>query len=183
MDVKKQKRRSLMGRFQEINKTFFNNLEDHEFVSSSAILWNKNTTRTIDLSVMMENEIDSKNTRLSDMPNSALLSVQREKVNLGQGNKDPNLNQVSLKEDLLQVTVNSQVIVFDLSEPQPKEIMLFNATNQFMNPETFVESGIQMGLNKEAPASKNRKNGHLFDFIVATRDKTAYFHRRDRVFY
>ena len=40
-----------------------------------------------------------------------------------------------------------------------------------------------MGLNREAPATKNRKNGHLFDFIVATRDKTAYFHRRDRVFY
>ena len=130
IEMKKQKqRKSLLGRFQEINKTFFNNLEDHEFVSSSAILWNKNVTRTIDLSVMMENEIDSKNTRLSDMPNSALLSVQRDKVNLGHGNNDPNLHQVSLKEDLLQVTVNSQVIVFDLSEPQPKEIMLFNATN------------------------------------------------------
>ena len=94
--VKKSKK-SLLQKFQSVNKTFFNNLEDYEFISSSAILWNSNTTRTIDLSVMMDNEIDSKNTRLADLPNSAMLSVQRDPIN----SKDPNLHQVSIKQDLL----------------------------------------------------------------------------------
>ena len=124
-----------------MNKNFFNALEDVEFVSASAIIWNRTTTRTIDLTVMMENEMDSKNTRLSDMPNNALLSFEREKVKIGEQtmmingkkagakNKDPNLDRIDLNRNLLQVTVNSQIIIFDLGEPQPKEKLLFNATN------------------------------------------------------
>ena len=68
----------MIDKFKKVNKVFFNALDDVEFVSASAILWNKATTRTIDLTVMMENEMDSKNTRLSDMPNNALLSFERE---------------------------------------------------------------------------------------------------------
>ena len=47
----------------------------------------------------------------------------------GDRNKDPNLHRIDLNRNLLQVTVNSQIIIFDLSEPQPKERLLFNATN------------------------------------------------------
>ena len=87
-----------MEKFKENDNTsFFCRMEEKNFISSSAILWNRNTTRTIDLSVMMENETDSKNTRLSELPNSLSLSVQRESVKLGPDNKDPNLVRVSMK--------------------------------------------------------------------------------------
>ena len=47
--------------------------------NDSGILWNAHQTRTIDLQVMMTNDEDSRNTRLSDVPNSTILSVIREK--------------------------------------------------------------------------------------------------------
>ena len=52
-----------------------------------------------------------------------------------------------------------------------------------MSSENFVESGIEMGQNKEAPFKRHEKSGHIFDHIVTTRDKNMNFHRQDRIFY
>ena len=61
----------------------FDNNTNADFLIESAIMWKEHKTRVIDLSVMMENELDSKNTRLADMPNSTQLSVKREPVKIG----------------------------------------------------------------------------------------------------
>ena len=60
---------------------------------------------------MMDNDKDSKNTRLADLPNSTQLSIQRDPVKIGEVtslagenkkyNKDPNLQRVSIMRDLL----------------------------------------------------------------------------------
>ena len=81
---------------------------------------------------MMDNDYDSRNTRLFDVPNSTVLSIIRQK---NDAKHEINLN-------LLQVVVNNQIVVFNLEPEQPKEIFFFNATNQFMSPEAYVESGV-----------------------------------------
>ena len=65
---------------------------------------------------MIDNDNDSRNTRLFDVPYSTILSVIR-------GNNEDIPHQINL--NLLQVTVNNQLIVFDLSEAKPKEVFFF----------------------------------------------------------
>ena len=50
-----------------------------------------------------------------------------------------------------------------------------------MNPENYVESGILMAHNYEAPGRRN--TGHLFNTIVANRDRSNFLWRQDRVMY
>ena len=111
----------------------FDELTQAFIESDSMILWKSRETRTIDLRVMIDNEQDAQNTQLIDVPNSTILSVIRDKDR----KKSHQINQ-----SLLQVVVHNQIAVFDLSDQRPKEIFFFNATNQFMDPERAVESGI-----------------------------------------
>ena len=80
-------------------------------------------------------EDDSKNTMLLEVPNSLQFSVIKSKDD--DGNLCYNLN-----ENLLQVGVSNRVILFDLSQEVPREIFFLNATNQFMNPMSYVDAGI-----------------------------------------
>ena len=103
--------------------------------TDSMIFWKARETRTIDLRVMMnDNDDNTRRTRLFDVPNSTVLSIIRD--------RDGAKHEINL--NLLQVVVNNQIVVFDLRSERPKEIFFFNATNQFMTPEAFVESGIMM---------------------------------------
>ena len=93
-------------------------------------------TKTIDLSTMMEGEEDdSKNTMLLEVPNSLQFSVIKSKDDDGNWSYELNGN-------LLQVGVNNRVILFDLSQTVPREIFFLNATNQFMDPMAYVDTGI-----------------------------------------
>ena len=76
---------------------------------------------------MMENEHSSLTTKLYDVPNSMIFSIEQSEKN---------------QNNLLQVIVENQTVVFDLTEEYPKEVFFFNATNQFMDPERYAESGI-----------------------------------------
>lgn len=104
----------------------FDTVEQKEIVMQGPILWRKRVTRTIDLSMMMENENSSHNTKLYDVPNSSQLSMERIKMKKGIKSKDlpPVINY-----NLLQVIVENKAIVFDLEEQEPKEIFFFKATN------------------------------------------------------
>lgn len=85
----------------------------------------------------------------------------------------------TINRSLLQICVANQIIVFDLSGNEPQEVFYFNATHQFMNPERYVESGIQMSYNFEDPSK--RKDGCLFNSIIANRDRSNFFYRQERV--
>ena len=85
---------------------------------------------------MMEGEEDdSKNTMLLEVPNSLQFSVIKSKDDDGNWSYELNGN-------LLQVGVNNRVILFDLSQTVPREIFFLNATNQFMDPMAYVDTGI-----------------------------------------
>ena len=130
----------LFGKSEDIITNILNNkLFDGEtgkmVETDSMIFWKARETRTIDLRVMMnDNDDNTRRTRLFDVPNSTVLSIIRD--------RDGAKHEINL--NLLQVVVNNQIVVFDLRSERPKEIFFFNATNQFMTPEAFVESGIMM---------------------------------------
>ena len=90
---------------------------------------------------------------------------------------------MTLNHNLIQIGINNRVIVYDLTPiklpdkdlfgkyfpvGRPLEVTFFSYTNQFMQPETYVNAGIQMIENYEDPTK--RKDGHLFNYIVANRD-------------
>ena len=55
----------------------FDEKANKEITMTSPILWKRQRTRVIDLSVMMENEHSSLTTKLYDVPNSMLFSMER----------------------------------------------------------------------------------------------------------
>ena len=145
----------------------------------SSITWEKQLTTLIDLSVMIDNDLDRKNTRISDLPTSIHHSIIRKEAS----NKDENQEQLTLNHNLIQIGINNRVIVYDLSPiklpkrnifggydaiGRPLEVTFFSYTNQLMTPETYVNAGIQMIQNYEDPTK--RRDGHLFNYIVSNRD-------------
>ena len=145
----------------------------------SSITWEKQFTTLIDLSVMIDNDLDRKNTRISDLPTSIHHSIIRKEAS----NKDENQEQLTLNHNFIQIGINNRVIVYDLSpinlpkknffgryeaSGRPLEVTFFSYTNQLMTPETYVNAGIQMIQNYEDPTK--RRDGHLFNYIVSNRD-------------
>ena len=105
---------------------FFNEVTNKIYPANNNIFWKPRKTRTIDLEVlMMEKDENSRNTRLFDVPNSTILSVIRSKVDK-EANKEKTLTEQkkeyepnTLNENLLQVVINNQVIVYNLNELKP----------------------------------------------------------------
>ena len=132
----------------------------------------------INLKVLMENEqLDTLNTTLAEVPCSTQLSVQwvkKDGTKISTWKKDGDCHP-TVNNDLLQVAVNNQVVVFDLQEEQPQERFYFYASQQFMNPEMYVDSGISMVQNYEDTAKK--AVGHLQNIVVANRDRSNFFLR------
>lgn len=126
------------------------------------------TTTIIELHVMVENDADKLNTYLSEVPKSTQLSTYR----------DSETKQIMMRDNLLQVCVKDRIIIFDLKPEVPQEVCFFNATNQFIDPHAYVETGIKIVHCEEDPSKE--KDGHLVTQIVTNRNQDICFIRQER---
>ena len=125
---------------------------DVEFVR-----WIPCKTRVIDLSIIAENDADCYKTMISEVPFSTQLSiVESEEQDL----KDQARKGISLRENLLQITIADRIIIYDLGLENPQEISFFNATNLFIKAEMYVDPGIKISQCVEDPSPE--KDGFLF---------------------
>ena len=70
-----------------------------------------------------------------------------------------------LNERLLQVTVKDRTILYSLAEPgNPKELMIFDATRQFISVEDYVQTGFGIIQAYEDPTEI--RDGWLLDKII-----------------
>ena len=71
---------------------------------------------------------------------------------------------------MLQIAVKDRICIFDVSEDfngvkrAIKEVKVFNATSQFIKPESYVESGFNIVRSYEDPTKT--KDGYLVDRIT-----------------
>lgn len=83
------------------------------------INWIKLETRTINLSDFHVEEADALKMIISEVPYSTTLSVIRGKQ--GKENK--------FRENMLQVTIQDRIMIFDISQKKAQEIFFLNATS------------------------------------------------------
>ena len=75
------------------------------------ISWEHFITRTIDLSVLCESDADCYNTHLAEVPKSTQLSINRSNEQA-----DREAGDIKLRQNLLQVTVRNNTIIYDITE-------------------------------------------------------------------
>ena len=115
--------------------------------------------------------------KLTEMPKSVQYSISKEDA------IDFSVKEPTILTNLLQVTVKDRIIVFNIGKTmndgeKPQEIAVFNASRQFIRPESFVESGFEMIQAYEDPTKA--KDGYLVDRIIQNRGKELCFAMQDR---
>jgi len=155
--------------------------EEHgaNMLQQTRILWRPFETHTIDLSVMCDNENDKYAMHLSEMPQCMQFSLDnKEKIDFRE--KEP-----TIRENLLQIAVRDRIVVFDVGEDfegtvrKVREIHVFNASRQFIKPDTYVESGFDVVMAYDDPTKAI--DGYLVDRIIQNRSKELCFAMQTRV--
>ena len=117
-------------------------------VNVELMTWMSYKTIIINLRTIAENEMDCYKTILSEVPYSTQLSIveSKEKVSKKKkkSSKDKQTSGISLKENLLQITIGDRIIIYDLTSGKPQEITFFNATSQLIHANRYVDSGIKI---------------------------------------
>lgn len=91
---------------------------------------------------MCDNDGDKYSMKLTESPKSFQFSESKDEE------IDFNKNEPKILKSLLQVTVKDRLIIYNIEQQEDEEenskiqeLVVFNATRQFMDPENFVESG------------------------------------------
>ena len=151
-------------------------------VNVELMTWMSYKTIIINLRTIAENEMDCYKTILSEVPYSTQLSIveSKEKVSKKKkkSSKDKQTSGISLKENLLQITIGDRIIIYDLTSGKPQEITFFNATSQLIHANRYVDSGIKISQCFEDPSPE--KDGYLFTQVNSNRSGDICVINQDR---
>ena len=79
-------------------------------------------------------------------------------------NAESGETQLSFTEDLLQITVKDRTIIYNISEAKEQELMIFDATRQFISLRNYVQTGFRISQAYEDPSKE--VDGYLLDKII-----------------